>query len=194
MTHLYPFLIYVFVTTFTPGPNNIMSMAGGMRYSYPKMLRFLLGISTGFFIVLFISGLLNIGLATLIPASEHWLKVLGAVYMAYLAYHVFRSGPVDSPEGSLSTYSFWFGFSMQFLNVKGILYGVTVFSLFITTIYRDPFTIFLFALFLALVGFIAISCWAIGGNVFRNLAQKHYRIFNLAMGGLLIYTAIASLI
>jgi len=44
MTHLSPFLIYVFVTTFTPGPNNIVSMSNGMRYGYRNILRFLGGI------------------------------------------------------------------------------------------------------------------------------------------------------
>ena len=85
MTDLTPFLIYVFVVTFTPGPNNILSMVNGMRYGYAKMLRFLAGIVSGFFILMFISGLLNVALANLVPHSGYWLKILGALYMFFLA-------------------------------------------------------------------------------------------------------------
>jgi threonine/homoserine/homoserine lactone efflux protein len=194
MANLYPFLVYVCVTSFTPGPNNVMSMVNGMRYSYMKMFRFLAGIIAGFFIVLLVSGLLNVALVSLLPSIEIWLKYIGVVYMVYLAIHIIRSKPVESTEGDTAYNTFKFGFAMQFLNVKVILYGITVYSLFIVNRYKDLLSISLFALVLSAVGFAAVSCWALGGNLFSGFLQKHYRIFNLAMGGLLIYTAVASLI
>jgi threonine/homoserine/homoserine lactone efflux protein len=192
--NFYPFIIYALVTIFTPGPNNIVSMAEGMRNPYPKVLRFLFGIVTGFFIIMSVCGLLNLVLASLVPSSERWLKILGALYMLYLAVHIMRSGPMQQDDGEKKLPSFWFGFSMQFLNVKVILFGVTVFSLFITPVYKELGTILLFAAILSTVAFTATSCWVIGGNLFQNLARKYYRVFNILMGGLLIYTAIASLI
>ena len=75
-----------------------------------------------------------------------------------------------------------------------ILYGITVYAMFITPTYHQPVTVSLFALVLATVGFVAISCWALGGNIFRQTLRKHYRLFNLAMAGLLVYTAIAALL
>ena len=194
MTNLSPFLVYVFVVTFTPGPNNIMAMVNGMRLRYLRMARFLAGIFTGFFIVMLVCGLLNVVLTGLLPSAEHWLKIIGALYMVYLAIHILRSGPPDDSEGENTSRSFKFGFTMQFLNVKVILYGITVFSLFITDTYKDPLTITVFAVLLAAVGFISTSVWAVGGNILRNLVRKNYRIFNFVMAGLLIYTAIASLV
>jgi threonine/homoserine/homoserine lactone efflux protein len=191
MTNLTPFIIYVFIVTFTPGPNNILSMVNGMRYGYAKALRFLAGIVGGFFIVMFISGLLNVALTNLIPDSGHWLKILGAVYMLYLAYHVIRSGPVEENTQKRSINTFGFGFTMQFLNIKAILFGVSAYSIFIIDLYKSPLMIFLFAIFLALNAFVATSAWALGGNLFRDLGQKHYRTVNFIMAGLLIYTAIA---
>ncbi|MFH2040570.1 MAG: LysE family transporter [Chloroflexota bacterium] len=193
MTNLAPFLVYVFVVTFTPGPNNILSMVNGMRYGYQKMIKFLAGIVAGFFIVMFISGLLNVALSSLIPDSELWIKILGAVYMLYLAYHIIRSGPVDETEGNSSINSFKLGFAMQFLNIKAILFGISVYSLFIINLYKSPFMIFLFAIFLAITAYVATSAWALGGNIFRSVGKKHYRMVNFIMAGLLIYTAIAGL-
>lgn len=42
-----PFLLYVFVNSFTPGPNNIMSLAYASKYGYRKTLMFILGVMTG---------------------------------------------------------------------------------------------------------------------------------------------------
>jgi len=192
--NLYPFLAYVFVTTFTPGPNNVMSMSNAMRFGYRGTLRFLAGITCGFLVVMLICGLLDFGLVSLAPQVKLWLNILGAVYMVYLAVHIVRSKPVDGDPAGAGLNSFRAGFMMQFLNVKVILYGVTVFSTFIVQAYHDPLTVSLFAPILAGIGFISISCWAIGGNLFRSLLFKYYRLFNLAMGALLVYTAVASFI
>jgi cysteine/O-acetylserine efflux protein len=194
MLNLYPFLTYVIVTTFTPGPNNILSMSNGLRYGYWRTLRFLAGETAGFFVVMLISGLLNVALVSLVPQIRFWLNLLGAIYMIYLAAHIVFSKP--SGEGPLqdSLNTFQAGFALKFVNLKGILYGVTVFALFVTPVFQDPFIITLFAILLACIAFTAVSSWALGGNIFRSFLQKYERWFNLVMGGLLIYTAIASFI
>ena len=193
MENLYPFLVYVFVTTFTPGPNNIMSMTNAMRSGYTGTLRFLAGIFAGFFVLMLVCGLLNVALVNLIPQVRFWLNILGAIYMLYLAIHTIASKPIEENTGKSGSNSFLAGFAMQFLNLKVILYGVTVFSVFITQSYQNPLIVSLFAPLLAGIGFLATSCWALGGSVFRSFWIQHYRVFNLTMGALLIYTAIASL-
>jgi cysteine/O-acetylserine efflux protein len=194
MFNLIPFLTYVFVTTFTPGPNNILSMSNGLRYGYRRTLRFLAGETAGFFIVMLISGVLNVALVSLVPQIRFWLNLFGAVDMVYLAAHIVFSKPTgEGPrQNDLNTFSA--GFALQFVNLKGILYGVTVFALFITPIYQNPLIVSLFALILAGIGFTAVSSWALGGNLFRNFLQKYERWFNLVMGTLLVYTAIATLL
>ncbi len=194
MPNLTPFLAYVFVTTFTPGPNNVMAMSNAMRFGLKKTMPFVWGIFTGFLLVLTLSGLLNMALASLIPGLRTWLNLLGAVYMLYLAYHIAHSQPVEEGQGGDNLNTFRAGFLQQFVNVKVLVFGITVFSLFIVNTYHDPLSISLFALFLALVGFAASSSWAIGGNLFRKLLKEHYRAFNYVMAGLLVYTAAASLL
>jgi cysteine/O-acetylserine efflux protein len=187
------FLIYALVTTFTPGPNNLMAMSNAMRYGYQRTIRFLTGIFAGFFAVMLLCGLLNLALATQLPSLRHWLNVLGAGYMLTLAFHILRSKPIEDDFGENGLNSFRAGFAMQFINLKVILYGITVFSLFILSTYQNPIIICLFSLLLAGVGYLSSTCWAFGGSLFRNLSPKNYQIFNFVMGGLLIYAAIASL-
>jgi threonine/homoserine/homoserine lactone efflux protein len=193
MDNLYPFLVYILVTTFTPGPNNIMAMTQAMQFGYKGTLRFIAGMVAGFGILMFICGILNAALVNLLPQVRFWLNLLGAAYMLYLAAHTIFSKPVEDGVGKSSMNSFSAGFAMQFLNLKLILYGITVYSVFITQAYQDPLVVSLFAPLLAAIGFLATSAWALGGSIFRVYWRKYYQAFNLVMGGLLIYTAIASL-
>jgi cysteine/O-acetylserine efflux protein len=191
LPNFYPFLAYVIVTTFTPGPNNVMAMSNAMRFGFKKAMSFVWGVFIGFWVILTLSGLLNMMLANYIPGVRAWLNILGAIYMLYLAYHIALSKPVeDGAVDGLSTFKA--GFFQQFVNIKVLVFGITVFSLFIVNHYQNPITICLFAFGLAVVGFLASSSWAVGGNLFRSLLKNHYRLFNYTMAGLLVYTAIAS--
>jgi cysteine/O-acetylserine efflux protein len=193
VTNLLPFLTYMLVTTFTPGPNNILSMSNGVRYGYKKTLPFLLGIFTGFALVLLLCGLLNIFLVGLLPQIEPVLKIAGTLYMLYLAVYLLRSKPANDEQENRGSNTFRAGFILQFLNLKGILYSITIYSTFIVPSYHHPLQISLFALLLAGVGFVSISSWAIGGNLFRNFLQRYDRAFHIVMAALLVYTALASL-
>jgi cysteine/O-acetylserine efflux protein len=193
MANFYPFLAYVLVTTFTPGPNNILSMSNGLKHGYQRTLKFLCGVFSGFLIVMLLCGLLNVFLVRLLPQIEHWMKLAGALYMLYLAFHIVFSKPVENDPAKNNLNTFLAGFSLQFLNLKVLLYGVTVFSTFIVQSFQNPLQVSLFAPLLAGTAFIATSCWAIGGGLFHGLLKRHIRLFNLAMGALLILTAIASI-
>lgn len=194
MSTFTPFLIYVLVTTFTPGPNNILSMANAARDGYKGTLRFLAGIFIGFSIVMGLCGLLNVVLVSLLPQVRTWLVFLGAAYMVYLALHIALAKPKQDDPSRADLNTFWAGFSLQFVNLKGILYGVTVFSVFISRLAPNPWQVALFVPTLAGVCFVATSSWALGGDVFRHFLNRYERWFNLVMAALLIYTAIASLL
>ena len=42
--NFFAFITYVVVTTFTPGPNNMMAMSNGLQDGFRKTLRFLAGV------------------------------------------------------------------------------------------------------------------------------------------------------
>jgi threonine/homoserine/homoserine lactone efflux protein len=192
--NIYPFLVYMVVTTFTPGPNNILAMSNAVQVGYKKTLGFLAGVFSGFAVVMLVCGLLNVILVNLLPQVKFWLNLLGAAYMLYLAIHVLRSKPTRDESSPSALNSYWGGFSVQFLNLKVILYGITIYANFIVPAYPEAQTAALFAPLLAGVGFISTSCWALGGDLFRKWLKRYARWFNLAMAALLAYTAIASLL
>lgn len=194
MEKIAPFLIYVFVTTFTPGPNNITSMTNAMRDGFRKTLVYILGIFSGFVVMMLASGFLNLTLVSLLPDSHFWLNLLGAVYLVILAGLVAFSKPADDAHAGKSINTYWGGFIMTLLNVKVIIYGITVYSLFIIDLFKGGWQITGFAVGLALVAFVSCILWALGGHLFRRWLNRYYRVFNWVMAGLLVYTAISSLI
>ena len=164
-----------------------------MRVGYRRTFAFLIGMSCGFTVVMLACGLLNVALVNLLPTARFWLNLAGAAYLIYLAIHTALSKPPADQIEEIGMNTFLAGVTLQFLNLKLILYGVTVFSLFITTAFQNPLTVSLFAPALAGVGFVATSCWALGGTLFRNFWIKYYRAFNLVMAAFLIYSAAASI-
>ncbi|ADL08858.1 LysE family transporter [Thermosediminibacter oceani] len=193
MPNLTAFLSYVFVTTFTPGPNNIMAMTNGNQFGFKKALNFILGVTTGFAIIMLLCNYLNLLLFNLMPKVGVFMKLLGSSYIIYLAIKILKSNSDenDSPRDSMST--FLNGMLMQFINPKVILYGITVTSNFIIPYYKSNTTLFLFSIFLAFVGFLSTSCWALFGAVFQKFLSEYRKPFNIAMALLLIYSAISVL-
>jgi cysteine/O-acetylserine efflux protein len=189
--NFFAFITYVLVTTFTPGPNNMTAMSNGLHDGFRRSLRFLLGVSCGFFLIMLLSGYLNFILVSFLPKARFWLNLLGTGYMIYLGIHIALAKEDKQMEIENPLNTFKAGILMQFLNPKGILYGITVFSNFIIPFYQDLLSITLFSVALAIVGFIATSCWAAFGVLFRSAFSKYSRVLNITLGLLLIYSAIA---
>lgn len=185
------FITYVVVTSFTPGPNNIMSMTNGIRMGLRKSLHFNLGVGAGFFLIILLCSYLSLTLASVLPRFRLVMSVVGAAYMLYLAGKVVWStaGPQESRGEAHS--SFWAGLGLQFLNPKGIMYGLTVVANFLLP-YSQSLAFFLVAsVLLAFVGFLSTTSWSLFGAAFQRLLAVHQRPFNAAMGLLLVYCAVS---
>ena len=188
--NLLAFLSYVLVVTFTPGPNNIMSMANAGKYGFRKALGFDLGVGTGFFVIMLLSTYFNLTLYSFIPKIKGFMGAFGAAYMLYLAYKIAKSKPPKEEEHSDEKVNLYpIGIIMQFINPKAILYGITVTSSFIIPNYSSDISYVAFALGLAVIALISTVCWATFGSFFNVFLRKYNTQFNIAMALLLVYSA-----
>ncbi len=186
------FLLYVFVTSFTPGPNNIMAMLFANQYGLKRTLRFCVGVGAGFFIIIMLSSYFNLWLKNFIPKIEFAMTILGAVYMLYLAYKVLTSkSKTKNSEREDKNNSFKAGMLLQFVNPKGVLYGLTVISTFVIPFYHSNASLLLISLFLAFIGFLATFSWSLFGSMFQVFLSKYRRAFNVVMALLLVYSAVS---
>ncbi|MGB8957054.1 MAG: LysE family transporter [Tumebacillaceae bacterium] len=185
------FLSYVFVTAYTPGPNNIMAMSNANRYGFKKSLKFNFGVGAGFVVIMLLCSYFNLFMYSFIPKIEFAMKIVGGLYMLYLCVKIIRSKPTgeSTVDGKLN--SFLTGMWLQFINPKVILYGITAFSTFVIPYYQSNTALILFSLLLAVIGCSGTICWAIFGAVFQRFLSKYRIQFNIAMGLLLLYSAVS---
>lgn len=188
------FLLYVFITSFTPGPNNLMAMLSANKYGFRETLRFCLGVGAGFFVIILCSSYFNLILKNFIPKIQFFMSVLGAVYMLYLAYKILRSNHKEGSEKENGRNGFFSGMLLQFINPKGILYGISVVSTFIIPFYHSNFSFLFFSFLLAFVGFISTMCWSLFGSLFQSFLAKYPMQFNVVMTLLLVYSAVSLLV
>lgn len=184
------FLTYAVITAATPGPNNIMSMSNGVRKGFRGALPFNLGILTGFTMVMVLCTLFCSLLATLIPKIKTPMLILGAGYMLYLAWEIFRSPGLIEEDHSRS--GFLSGLLLQFINPKIYIYCIMSMEAYILPYYSgQPLTLLLFDLLLSFIGFVFTIAWTVFGSVFQALFSRHARVVNTILALLLVYCAVS---
>jgi len=191
MDKILAFVTYVTIVSFTPGPNNLLAMSFAATLGFKAATRYMLGVFVGFSTIFLCASYLNIFLERTLPLVSPFLKVLGAGYVLFLAYKIMTANMNEATPSLEKLCSFYAGATMQFLNVKGILYALTVTSSFIIPYSKSLPFITASALALAFVAVAANALWALGGTVFQKFLSRHQRIFKATMGVLLLYVAFA---
>jgi threonine/homoserine/homoserine lactone efflux protein len=179
----------------TPGPNNAMLTASGIKFGYIKTLPHLVGIPLGHFfqITLVSYGLGNIFLK--LPYLQFYMQILCFIYLVYLSWKMLGSFSVVKKESGRPL-RFYEASLFQFINPKAWTVAITAVAGFFPL--EESF--FKATMFLALtapfVCFPSISLWALFGSTLRifvgNLKTKKIIEYILAL--LLILTALFVLI
>ena len=131
--NLFAFFSFVFVTTFTPGPNNISSASMGVLYGHKQTRQYRLGIAVGFFLLMLLCGWISTALLRVFPPIENVLRFVGAAYILWLAYETLRAS-YTFEEGAQPLLGFNRGLWLQILNPKVIVYGLTLYTTFLVSI------------------------------------------------------------
>lgn len=189
--------LFAFVTSVTPGPNNMMLLASGVNFGVRATLPHLLGISCGHFIMLMAVGM---GLGELfirVPVIYQVMQVLGLAYMLYLAWCIVRSGAPaaqDETNHSGKSLGFWGAAAFQWVNPKAWVMTLGFFSNYLP---QDAGLVLIAAasLVFSLINLPSIAVWAVmGARMGRYLQVDLYRrIFNWTMALLLVASMAASL-
>ena len=184
-------LAFVFITTLTPGPNNISSSSMGILFGYTKSLNYLLGISAGFLVIMLLSGIASRTVFVLFPELESVMRFAGTAYILWLAYKTAKSSykftQYDTPP-----LGFRAGLLLQAFNPKVWVYGLTLYATFLAGITNNLGLLLISAVLLAGVAFFATSTWAVSGALIKRILQRPQvqRGINIILALLLAYTAV----
>lgn len=188
MFHLYDFLIYCFITAYTPGANNLLSMSNAARLGFRRSVWFNLGILAGFTVIMTLCMAFSATLYTFLPRVKIIMQVFGAAYMLYLAWKVWKS-TADLKEKGGGEARFLSGMLLQFANPKIYIYAITAASLYILPFYQSPWALAGFTILLSLIGASGSFVWALFGAAFCQFFARHTKTVNLVMALLLVYCA-----
>ncbi|MDO9546142.1 MAG: LysE family translocator [Pelolinea sp.] len=182
---------YCLITIFTPGPNNISSMSMGILYGYKRTLRYITGIALGFFLIMLTGAFVAAVLLALLPAFESYLRIAGALYIAWLALETLRKSHAIEIEQQ-APHGFWHGLFLQILNPKVVIFSLTVYAAFLTPLQGYFHWQLAAALILAALAFVSCSFWALSGSGIRHYLNhpRVHRAVNLLLALLLLYTAL----
>ena len=178
---------FAFISTVTPGPNNMMLLASGAQYGYMKSLPHMIGIVIGV-AGLMVGTLLGIGaLFTLVPALYTVLKVLGITYLLWLAFKI-ATAPVSEIElqetADKGPLKWWEAALFQLVNPKVWMMALASVGSFSQPGEHYFISGVAIVVAFALVGFPCISLWAAAGAKMRFWLSSpaRRRHFNLTMG------------
>lgn len=179
---------YMLVSSFTPGPGNILTLNTMTRYGWRKGRRLFTGICVGYYVVQILCAFAIYGLSRFLMPALSVLRYIGAAYLIWLTVHIIRSRPEYDDKAKKP--SFWTGFLLQFVNVKIWFYGMTALSSYIVPYYSGLLPLLAAELVIATLGSLASLTWALLGVKIRNFYTAHYHAVNWILGAFLIYCAL----
>lgn len=185
---LLAFALFAFVTSVTPGPNNMMLLASGVNFGFSRTVPHMLGICCGFFSLVLAVGL-GLGAAfQTYPLLYTILRYVGAAYLLYLAWKIATSGPASDVSGAESKpQSFTQAALFQWVNPKAWVMAVGAISTY--TPLQGYFTnVVIISAVFALINLPTVSIWAGFGSLLRNALRDPFwlRVFNGVMALLLV--------
>lgn len=183
------FLVYAVINAFTPGPGNILALNTMSNYGWKKGKNILLGIFAGYYCVQALCAVFTFGLSQLLNPLMFVLKYVGAIYITWLAIHIFRSKPEEG--GSEGEASSFVGFTLQFVNVKIYLFGITALTGYVLPYYSSFWMLMFFCMSIATIGSIATTLWAAFGVMLQRFYIKHFKVINIILALILLECAYA---
>ena len=188
---LFALISFYFVMYVTPGPNNAMVLASGLKFGFIKTIPHMSGITIGHVLQL-VLGCLGLGKIFLVfPQLQNILKILCALYLLYLGYKIIGSFSKIKEDDSRPLRFHEAGL-FQIVNPKAWTISSMVASGFLPENGNLFFSIFFIAMIALIICPLSISPWAAFGSAIRNLVKnnKIKALIEYFLAILLLITAI----
>jgi len=179
--------LFMFVTSCSPGPNNVVASHSGFNHGIKKSIPLMLGVIFGFTTMLAIVNFGLIKIFNIYPIIQKILIGTGTIFLIYLAYKISFSKSSDN-KNDLKPVNFTETFLYQFLNPKGVIVAIIA----VSTYTESGINFINYSLWMLGIAFlfaiISIIFWTFLGKFMRKFAtnEKFIKWFNYVMSTLLI--------
>lgn len=177
---------FAFVSSITPGPNNLMLMASGANFGFRRTLPHMLGIGVGFSVMVLMVGAGLVQIFDAYPISHRILKAGSVLYLLYLAWKIAHAAPMKTGAEKGRPMTFLQAAAFQWVNPKAWTMALTA-----VTVYTPDTTLAAIALVALVFGAInlpSVSSWTVLGQQMARLLTNAARLtaFNRIMATLLV--------
>jgi len=177
---------FAFVTSVTPGPNNMMLLASGVNFGFRRTVPHMRGISLGHSVMVFLVGMGLAGVFQAWPPALVGLKVLSVAYMLWLAWKIAHAAAPGEGRSAARPMRFHEAAAFQWVNPKAWAMALGAVAAYVPEPSVQGYAVV--ALVFAAVNLPSVSVWAGAGQLVRRWLEGPGRLaaFNWTMAGLLV--------
>jgi threonine/homoserine/homoserine lactone efflux protein len=182
-----PALLFVLVATFSPGGATTLATASGVQFGLRRSLPLLLGIAAGLTTLAVAAALGLAGVLLEVPHLELVVRILGSVYLLWLAWTIGRTG-APGRATLAEPRRFTTGVLLLWLNPKAWAITLSAAGAFATSVDGPARLAVLLGGAFAVGASLSQLLWcALGGAVARLLSRPwHWRALNITLAVLVV--------
>jgi threonine/homoserine/homoserine lactone efflux protein len=182
--------LFAFISSVTPGPNNLMLMASGINFGFQRTIPHMLGVSIGFTAMIWLVGAGIAQVFVAFPFTYTLLKWASIVYLVYLAWKIATAAPPADSEpddANRKPMTFTQAALFQWVNPKAWTMALTAVAVYVPTGSASQ-SLLVVALVFGLINLPTVSAWAYLGVQLRRLLHRpnYLRAFNITAAVLLL--------
>jgi threonine/homoserine/homoserine lactone efflux protein len=182
-------IVFAFVASMTPGPNNMMLLASGVNFGFRRTVPHMLGITIGFGVMIVLAGLGAGQVLGRWPWLYNVLKAASIGYLLWLAWKIATAGSVTGTEGSTDARPMTFieAAAFQWVNPKGWTSSLSAISAYTVPDHYLATMLLVAAVFVAWSP-VAVIVWTAFGMQLKTVLSDPGRVraFNIAMALVLV--------
>lgn len=179
-------VLFAFVSSVTPGPNNLMLMASGANFGFQRSIPHMLGIGIGFTFMVILVGAGLMGLFDAFPVSYTVLKSASVAYLLWLAWKIANAAPASAGKAHGTPMTFLQAAAFQWVNPKAWTMALTAISAYSPD--RSYQSVLVVAIVFGAINLPCVSSWTVLGQQMARILSnpRHLRVFNWTMAILLV--------
>lgn len=181
---------FAFVTSITPGPNNLMLMTSGINFGMARTVPHMLGVSLGFTLMITLIGLGIMQLIDAIPGSQTAITIASGFYLLYMAWQIATTDTAPTSaqtEGNSKPFTFVQAALFQWVNPKAWTMALTAIAAYAPKSMGWVGVVIVAGVF-GLINLPSTGSWAMMGAKLRRFLSDpaRLRIFNIVAALLLV--------
>lgn len=183
-----PLILFVLVATISPGGATTLATASGATFGWWRSFPLLAGISFGLASIA-VAAALGLGsLILAVPTLQLAMKLLGSLYLFWLAVQIARRGQPGSAAVTQKPSRFIVGVGLLWQNPKAWAMTLSAAASFASLTHSAEGLAVLLGLVFAVLSMTSLALWCMAGMVLARVlkTERQWRLLNRFLGALLV--------